>query len=39
MSAPDLCAEALAHARAGWSVIPIRNDGQGHKRAACKWEP
>ncbi len=21
-----------------WSMIPIRNDHQGHKRAACKWE-
>lgn len=21
-----------------WSIIPIRNDELGHKRAACKWE-
>jgi hypothetical protein len=21
-----------------WSIIPIRSDEQGHKRAACKWE-
>jgi hypothetical protein len=21
-----------------WSIVPIRNDGQGRKKAACKWE-
>ena len=32
-------AAALAlRATYDWSIIPIRNDGQGRKRAACKWE-
>lgn len=21
-----------------WAIIPIRNDGEGHKKAACKWK-
>jgi hypothetical protein len=38
MTAPDLCAEAVARDNSGWSIIPVRNNpATGRKLAACKW--
>lgn len=38
MTSNGFLRDALAHARRGWAIVPVKNAPDGRKKAACTWE-